>query len=109
MTSSGIEPATFQPAAWCLNQLRYGMPYTENISFSHKRETEHSSTRVMSCLDPHQSSTSKWNIDFGKKITLMKEDKWSFCQNTMTWIHIQDEVKVHAFKILATDEDTQSA
>jgi hypothetical protein len=40
----------------------------------------------------------------------MKEDKWSLCQNIMTWKYIQDgEVKPHEFKICATDEDTQLA
>jgi hypothetical protein len=30
MTSSGIEPATFQLVAWLLNQLRYRVPPSSN-------------------------------------------------------------------------------
>jgi hypothetical protein len=48
---------------------------------------------------------------FGQKVTLKEEAKWSLCQqNTITWKHIQNgEIKVHAFKNLSTDEDTESA
>jgi hypothetical protein len=37
MTSSGIEPATFRLAAYCLNQLRYRMTqdlHKKNVVFS---------------------------------------------------------------------------